>query len=101
MLPVTNLPGQRRSGQPGSGEVQMKLDHNDLKGLSAADVLDLLEDHKIGHRLAMDYFGYEKYDDLVDTMHANGRIMPGHHPVRIAPETMAIIRAIESSHAGS
>jgi hypothetical protein len=75
----------------------MKLDHNDLKGLSVADVLDLLEDHKIGHRLAMDYFGYEKYDDLVDTMHANGRIMPGHQPMRIAPETMAIIRRVTRS----
>ena len=74
----------------------MKLDHNDLKGLSVADVLDLLEDHKIGHRLAMDYFGYDKYDDLVDTMHANGRIMPGHQPMRIAPETMANIRMVTS-----
>jgi hypothetical protein len=70
------------------------LDHNDLVGLSVADVLDLLEDHKIGHRLAMDYFGYERYDDLVATMHANGRIMPGHQAMKIAPETLAIFRQI-------
>jgi len=67
---------------------------HDLKGLSVADVLDLLEDHKIGHRLAMEYFGYESYHDLVDTMHANGRIMPGHQPMRIAPETMNLIKQI-------
>jgi hypothetical protein len=70
------------------------LSRDDLKGLSVADVLDLLEQHKIGHRLAMDYFGYSTYADLVDTMHANGRTMPGHQPMRIAPETMAIIKRI-------
>ncbi len=70
------------------------LTRDDLKGLSVADVLDLLEQHKIGHRLAMDYFGYSTYGDLVDTMHANGRTMPGHQPMHIAPETMAIIRRI-------
>ena len=70
------------------------LTRDDLKGLSVADVMDLLEQHKIGHRLAMDYFGYTKYDDLVDTMHANARTMPGHQPMRIAPETQAIIKRI-------
>ena len=72
----------------------MLIERDDLNGLSVADVLDLLEDHKIGHRLAMDYFGYTNYNDLVDTMHANGRIMPGHQMMRIAPETMALIRRI-------
>ena len=70
------------------------LDSDDLKGLSVADVLNLLEQHKIGHRLALEYFGFERYDELVETMHANGRIMPGHQPMRIAPETLAIIRDI-------
>ena len=70
------------------------LDSEDLKGLSVADVLDLLENRKIGHRLAMDYFGFTRYDELVQTMHANGRIMPGHQPMRIAPETLALIRQI-------
>jgi hypothetical protein len=70
------------------------LSRDDLKGLAVADVLDLLEQHKIGQRLAMEYFGYTKYDDLLDTMHANARTMPGHQPMRIAPETMAIIKRI-------
>ena len=70
------------------------IDRHDLNGLSVADVLDLLEDHKIGHRLAMEYFGYTNYNDLVETVHANGRIMPGHQKMRIAPETMDLIRRI-------
>ena len=70
------------------------LDRHDLKGLAVADVLDLLEEHKIGHRLAMEYFGYTKYEDLVETMHANARIMPGHQPMRIAPETLDLVRQI-------
>ena len=70
------------------------LDKHDLKGLSVADVLDLLEEHKIGHRLAMEYFGYQRLGDLVATMHANGRTMPGHQPMRIAPETLDLIRQI-------
>jgi hypothetical protein len=84
----------RRSTFGGSQRMRPMLDSEDLKGLSVDDVLDLLERHKIGHRLAMEYFGYERYDDLVQTMHANGRIMPGHQPMRIAPETMAIVRRI-------
>ena len=70
------------------------LGDDDLKGLSVADVLDLLEAGKIGHQRAMDYFGYESYSDLVETMHANARTMPGHQPMRIAPETIALIRQI-------
>ena len=70
------------------------LDRHDLTGLAVADVLDLLEEHKIGHRLAMEYFGYTKYGDLVETMHANGRTMPGHQPMRISPETLDLIRRI-------
>ena len=70
------------------------LNRDDLKGLAVADVLDLLEDHRIGHRLAMEYFGFTSLDDLVATMHANGRTMPGHQPMQIAPETLALIRQI-------
>ena len=70
------------------------LELDDLKGRSVDDVLELLENHKIGHRVAMEYFGYERYHDLVDTMHANGRTMPGHQPMRIAPETLELIRRI-------
>ena len=70
------------------------MDRHDLKGLSVDDVLELLEQHKIGHRLAMEYFGYQRHADLVATMHANGRTMPGHQPMRIAPETLALIKQI-------
>lgn len=70
------------------------LDSDDLKGLSVADVLDLLEEHKIGHRLALAYFGFERYQDLVETMHANGRVMPGHQMMKIAPETLELVRQI-------
>lgn len=69
-------------------------DEIELSGLSVAEVLELLEQHKIGHRLALEYFGYERYEDLVETMHANGRIMPGHQPMRIAPETLDLVRQI-------
>ena len=68
---------------------------DDLKGLSVADVLDLLKQGKIGHRLAHEYFGYDRYDDLVQSMHAIGRIMPGHRPLRIAPETLELFRQIK------
>lgn len=74
------------------------LDKHDLAGLAVADVLDLLEAGKIGHRLAMEYFGYDHYKDLVETMHANGRTMPGHQPMRIAPETQALIKRITRVH---
>ena len=77
-----------------NGPMRKKLDKFDLQGLSVAEVLDLLEQHRIGHRLALEYFGYERYDDLVETMHANGRIMPGHQPMRIAPETLDLVRQI-------
>ena len=77
-----------------SGPTHKRLDKFDLQGLSVAEVLDLLEQHKIGHRLALEYFGYERYHDLVETMLANGRIMPGHQPMRIAPETLALLRQI-------
>ena len=70
------------------------LDKDDLAGLAVADVLDLLEAGKLGHRLAMEYFGFERYADLVETMHANARTMPGHRPMHIAPETLELIRQI-------
>ena len=42
----------------------------------------------------MEYFGYTTLGDLVATMHANARTMPGHQPMRIAPETLDLIRQI-------
>ena len=77
------------------------LDEDDLKGLGVADVLDLLEAGKIGHQRGLDYFGYTRYEELVATMHANGRTMPGHQPMRIAPETLELIRSITRSPAKS
>ena len=67
---------------------------DDLKGHSLADVLEKLEKGKIGHRAAMEWLNIESYDALVDIMHANGRLMPGHQPMRVSPETRALVRAI-------
>ena len=66
----------------------------DLKGCSLADVLEKLEKGKIGHRAAMEWLNVESYDALVEVMHVNGRLMPGHQPMRVAPETRALVRRI-------
>ncbi len=71
--------------------------NDDLAGCSLADVLEKLEKGKIGHRAAMDWLNIESLDDLVETMHVNGRLMPGHQPMRVAPETRALVRAITRS----
>jgi hypothetical protein len=70
------------------------IDADALKGLSLADVLERLEKGKIGHRDAMEWLNVASYDALVDIMHTNGRLMPGHQPMRVQPETRAIVRAI-------
>jgi len=67
---------------------------DDLKGLSLADVLAKLEKGKIGHRAAMVWLNIDSYDALVDIMHVNGRLMPGHQPMRVSPETRALVRSI-------
>ncbi len=66
----------------------------DLHGCSLDDVLRLLEKGKIGHSAAMEWLNVSRYDDLVEIMHVNGRLMPGHQPMRVSPETQALIRAI-------
>ena len=38
-----------------NGPMRKKLDKFDLQGLSVAEVLDLHEQHRIGHRLALEY----------------------------------------------
>jgi hypothetical protein len=68
--------------------------NEDLKGCSAADVLERLEQGKIGHRAAMEWFNLYSYGDLVDVMHSNGRLMPGHQPMKVSPETRALVRSI-------
>jgi hypothetical protein len=68
--------------------------NEDLKGCSLADVLEKLEKGKIGHRAAMAWLNIASQDELVEIMHINGRLMPGHQPMRVAPETRALVRAI-------
>jgi hypothetical protein len=66
----------------------------DLKGCSLADVLERLEKGKIGHSDAMRWLNIESLNELVEIMHVNGRLMPGHRPMRVPPETIALVRAI-------
>jgi hypothetical protein len=68
--------------------------NEELKGCSLADVLERLEKGKIGHRAAMEWLNVKSYDDLVEVMHVNGRLMPGHQPMRVAAETRALLRRI-------
>jgi hypothetical protein len=67
---------------------------DDLKGCSLADVLEKLEKGRIGHRAAMEWLGVASYDRLVDIMHANGRLMPGHQPMGVSPGTRTLLRRI-------
>ena len=48
----------------------------------------------IGHRAAMEWLNVESYDALVEIMHVDGRLMPGHQPMRVAPETRELVRRI-------
>ena len=67
--------------------------NDDLAGCSLADVLAKLEKGRIGHAAAMRWLNIESLDELVETMHVNGRLMPGHQPMRVSPETLAVLRA--------
>jgi hypothetical protein len=66
----------------------------DLKGCSLADVLKKLEKGKIGHRAAMQWLNINSQNELVEIMHVNGRLMPGHQPMRVPARTRALVRAI-------
>jgi hypothetical protein len=68
--------------------------NDELKGHSFADVLEKLEKGKIGHGAAMAWLNITSYNELVDIMHANGRLMPGHQPMRVSPETRALVRSV-------
>ena len=68
--------------------------NEELKGCSLADVLEKLEKGEIGHCAAMVWLNVNSYNDLVETMHVNGRLMPGHQPMRVAPETRALLGRI-------
>jgi hypothetical protein len=65
---------------------------NDLSDLSVADVLERLEAGKCGHSAVMRYLGIDSYHELVETMHFNGRLMPGHRDMIVTPETLDLIR---------
>jgi hypothetical protein len=65
-----------------------------LKGCSLAEVLERLEQGKIGHQAAMDWLHIESLNELHDIMYANGRVMPGHQEMEVAPETRALLRRI-------
>jgi hypothetical protein len=42
----------------------------------------------------MEWLNITSLNDLVETMHVNGRLMPGHQPMRVSPETRALVRSI-------
>jgi hypothetical protein len=63
---------------------------NDLSGLSLADVLERLEAGKCGHSAVMEWLRIDNYHELVETMHFNGRTMPGHRPMILTPETLTL-----------
>ena len=68
--------------------------NQDLSGCSLADVLERLEKGRIGHAAAMAWLDIDSLNDLVEIMHVNGRLMPGHQPMRVSPETRALVRSI-------
>ncbi len=68
--------------------------NENLKGCTLADVLERLEKGKIGHAAAMSWLNIESLDALVEIMHVNGRLMPGHQPMRVTPATRELVRSI-------
>ena len=65
-----------------------------LSGCSLADVLERLEKGKIGHHAAMEWLNIDSLNELVEIMHTNGRLMPGHQPMKVSPATRALVKAI-------
>jgi hypothetical protein len=70
------------------------LDREDLRGLSLADVLEQVEKGKVGYAAVMDWLHITSLNELVEIMHANGRSMPAHRPMKIPAETRALLRQI-------
>jgi hypothetical protein len=56
------------------------------------EMLGKLERGRIGHSEAMRWLGIDSINVLVEIVHANGRQMPGHRPMKISPETMDVLR---------
>jgi hypothetical protein len=75
-------------------ELWTMTDLDDLHGCSLADVLEKLEKGKVGYRTAMQWLHITSYNDLVEIMHTNGRLMPGHQPMRVSSETRELVRSI-------
>lgn len=67
---------------------------NDLSDCSLADVLERLAAGRVGHRAVMKWLGIESYNELVETMHFNGLIMPGHREMIVTPETQELLQRI-------
>ncbi|HLY57767.1 MAG TPA: hypothetical protein VKS60_19545 [Stellaceae bacterium] len=62
--------------------------------MTLAEMLDRLEGGRIGHAAAMRWLGIDSLNELVEIVHLNGRQMPGHRPMPVAPETRALLRRI-------
>ena len=57
-------------------------------------MLARLEAGRIGHATAMAWLNIDSLNRLVEIMHVNGRLMPGHQPMRVSRETRALVRSI-------
>jgi hypothetical protein len=62
--------------------------------MTLAEMLDKLEKGRIGHGEAMRWLGVESINELVATVHANGRQMPGHRATPLSPETRDVLRQV-------
>jgi hypothetical protein len=82
-------------------ETELRAMNGELKGCSLADVLKKLEKGNIGYRTAMEWLNITSLDDLVEIMHVNGRLMTGHQPMRVMPETRALVGSIIRSPVGA
>ena len=56
-----------------------------------ADVIDAVARGRIGHREATERLGLDSTPQLVDTVHANGRVTWAHRPRRPDARTMALL----------
>lgn len=55
----------------------------DLEGRSLDRVLRSLERGRIGRSDAMEYLHIDSLHQFVEIMHCNGRLMPGHQPMKL------------------
>ena len=60
--------------------------------MTLAEMLDRLERGQIGHGEAMRWLGIDDLNTLVETVHANGRQMPGHRPMKLSAATLDVLR---------